>query len=246
MSTATTRADRAAMSPAERAAWIALRCERLGLDASSVYITAYISRGMDPDTFVRTFGVAALRLLLGRPPATPPDLARFYAWEERHPDVARRLRAWDRAWGARMDRDALALLRRRCASGEAEADAAVLREAERRKEARRAAEQARAIREARSRQPSGARDPFARASAYLDRCEGGTSGSGRNPKAWQTVRAVVRGFGLTEGEAERLLASDYAPRCKPRLPLSELRGMIRRAARASSPPWGYLLERGRR
>jgi hypothetical protein len=246
MSTATTRADRAAMSPAERAAWIALRCERLGVDASAVYATAYTSRGMDPDTFVLTFGIGPLNILLGYDAATPPDLARFYAWEERHPEEARRLREAERAWLDRLDAADLERLRRRNLNGASAREAAVMEKAERMRETARAAEQERAIREARSRQPSGARDPFARASAYLDRCEGGTSGAGRNPKAWQTVRAIVRGFGLTEGEAERLLSSDYAPRCKPRLPRAELLGMIRRAARASSPPWGYLLERGRR
>jgi hypothetical protein len=106
------------------------------------------------------------------------------------------------------------------------------------------AEMAEREREARERvrHIRGAGDVRGRASAYLARVDGGESGQGRNPTAWRVVLLVVRGFALEEEEAVALLAAEYAPRCQPRLPTRELRGMVRRALRASKPPWGALLE----
>lgn len=91
----------------------------------------------------------------------------------------------------------------------------------------------------------GAGDPLGRASKYLAACESAVSGQGRNPVAWGVVLRIVRGFALEEREAVALLDSEYAPRCQPRLPHAELRGMVRRARTASKPPWGYLLEQRR-
>lgn len=84
-------------------------------------------------------------------------------------------------------------------------------------------------------------DAIAAASRYLAKVPGGDSGQGRNPQAWAAVLHTVRGFALDEAEAVDLLAAEYSPRCAPPLPRSELRGMVRRAIRASKPPWGGLL-----
>lgn len=88
-------------------------------------------------------------------------------------------------------------------------------------------------------------DRVARASRYLASIPGGNSGEGRNPVAWGAVLRTVRGFALSEGEACALFEQEYAPRCRPRLPSVELRGMVRRALRATRPEWGAKLqERG--
>jgi hypothetical protein len=111
---------------------------------------------------------------------------------------------------------------------------------------KRAEERARVERELeRVRASHSTSDPIGRASKYLALCESGVSGQGRNPTAFNVVVRVVRGFALSEHEALSLLGGEYAPRCQPRLPYAELRGMVRRARRATSPPWGYLLERKR-
>jgi hypothetical protein len=88
-------------------------------------------------------------------------------------------------------------------------------------------------------------DAFARASAYIAASPGGVSGDQRNPTAFGVVLRVVRGFALDEHVALDLLASEYAPRCKPSLARRELAGMVRRATRSHSPEWGYLLHRER-
>ena len=161
----------------------------------------------------------------------------FDAWAAAYPEEA----AYRLAWAERCDGAELSAIRARCASGEAAANLEALYAQRRRAEAARAAEQLRAIESVRDgRDPA---DVLSRASLYLAHAEGGTSGSGRNPQAWSVVLRVTRGFALSEGQAFDLLASEYAPRCKPALPRIELAGMVRRAIRGTRPPWGYLLER---
>jgi hypothetical protein len=116
--------------------------------------------------------------------------------------------------------------------------------AKRRRLVEMAAREAEDLRRARGDHPGA--EAVDRASRYLAQAEGGVSGDGRNPQAWRVVLVIVRGFALSEEEAVALLASEYAPRCQPRLGARELRGMVRRATRASRPPWGALLNDGRR
>lgn len=149
-------------------------------------------------------------------------------------------------WLARLDLADLARLRRPSALRNVAAlDALTARAEEQRLAAQRQALAAQLARiEAQQGRPApGLRSPLERARAYLARAPGGISGDSRNPKAWSVVLLVTRGFALDEGTAIELLFADYGPRCKPALPRRELAGMVRRALRASRPPWGCLLVR---
>jgi hypothetical protein len=137
--------------------------------------------------------------------------------------------------------------------GEALRDLAALDVAEARREAERGREQAEALRRTLTRVlrqqggVSGAVDRIGRAHAYLDGCPAAVRGQGRSTVAWRTVLLVVRGFALEEGEAMGVLGGPggYAGRAAPPVRESELRGMVRRALRATSPPWGCRLAEGR-
>jgi hypothetical protein len=140
------------------------------------------------------------------------------------------------AWPARCDRAALARLRRRCATGEALADLATLDAIQARRDAARLYAQLAAI-EAQQASRGDVGDVMARASRYLAMLDVGPG------DAWRAALHMVRGFGLGEA-AMSLLASEYAPRYHRKLHHNELAGMVRRAMRASKPPWGCHLAKG--
>jgi hypothetical protein len=158
--------------------------------------------------------------------------------------------AWRAAWPKRCDAAGLGSLRRRVRTGEALRDLAMLEAAEARRSAERGREQAEALRRALARvlrqqgAAPGAVDRVGRARAYLDACPAAVRGRGRSMVVWRTVLLVVRGFALEEGEAMGVLGA-YARRAAPPVRESELRGMVRRALRATSPPWGARLAEGR-
>jgi hypothetical protein len=57
---------------------------------------------------------------------------------------------------------------------------------------------------------------------------------------------AVRGFCLGEAEALAVLLAPggYAGRAQPPVGERELRGVVRRALRATTPPWGWALHKG--
>lgn len=181
--------------------------------------------GHDPESFVRAFGVEALELLGVKtcpyPACSDPGewaLGHIANMHERNPPEG------SAAWWEGLAEEA--------AKSRREEDAA--------------AERARVEADLqRVRAQHGTGDAYGRASAYLAACDGAVSGQGRSDTAWGVVLRVVRGFALGERDALALLESEYAPRCQPRLPHAELRGMVRRAMSASKPPWGCLLEQRR-
>ncbi len=83
-----------------------------------------------------------------------------------------------------------------------------------------------------------------RASAYLEKLDPAIAGSGGHDTTWEAACAMVRGFGLSEGEAYGLLASEYNDRCRPPWSEADLRHKVSGAAGDSSRPWGYLLTAG--
>lgn len=227
---ALTRADRASWTPAERAAWIARQLE-----------------ARPPADPARAIGNVALAMAKRAPRVQqrPDLLTRIYTWEGRNPRRARAWRRQARNWILYFDNLELDALRRRCASGEAERDLAKWQAAKKALDEERAAARYRA-RVTRVPRKLETADPYERASAYLEVCDGGQLRAQRNPTAFGVVLRVVRGFGLGSAEAMRLLETEYAGRCRPPLKREELRGMVRRALAAPAPPWGYLLERNRR
>jgi hypothetical protein len=81
-----------------------------------------------------------------------------------------------------------------------------------------------------------------RASAYLARIPGATSGEGGHGQTWKAALAIVRGFRLSEGEAFDLLWSEYNPRCSPAWSEREVRHKITEALNNAAVPFGYLLD----
>jgi hypothetical protein len=174
--------------------------------------------GYDPDTFVRTFGVQALPLIgVPLPPReTDEERDECLLWNEIE-------RAYAHTPGTALWWE----------EGYAELW-------KHKREAERQRREHEAIKRARAEHGTNA---VARASAYLSQCPSGVRGEQRNPTAWNVVLRVTRGFALDEQMSIALLTAEYAGRCKPSLHKRELAGMVRRAGRASAPPWGYLLAR---
>jgi hypothetical protein len=171
-------------------------------------------------------------------PAYARRVATYGPAADERPTSVRRAAA---AWTRELDVEALRELRARLRSGAALRDLAVVDAAERLQEAERLRQQVETI----ARQqgaPSRGPGRLERAASYLARTEARPVGAERNPTAWRAVLLTVRGFALAEGEALDLLGREYAPRCSPPLTRADLRGMVRRALRASRPPWGCKLE----
>ena len=80
-----------------------------------------------------------------------------------------------------------------------------------------------------------------RASAYLATMPEAISGQGGHDACYAAACALVRGFGLDDGETFALLASEFNPKCKPPWSDKELRHKIKSAAVKSTRPHGYLL-----
>lgn len=85
-----------------------------------------------------------------------------------------------------------------------------------------------------------------RARGYLAQLPPAISGSGGHAAAFRAALLLVRGFGLEEEDALRLLDEDYNPRCDPPWSEDELRHKIEDAGKADQVPMGYLLGRGSR
>ena len=93
----------------------------------------------------------------------------------------------------------------------------------------------------------GASEAFGRAQAYAERCEPAISGSGGHAQALRVARAMVDGFGLSEGEAMAALGP-WNARCQPPWNERELAHKVRQAATTADPAGrerGYLLHEGR-
>lgn len=88
-------------------------------------------------------------------------------------------------------------------------------------------------------------DVEARAAAYLARCEPAVSGSGGHTRTFYVAQKLVRGFGLDEETAYRLLASWNAT-CQPPWSERELRRKVRQAAERGQTAEGELRDRPRR
>lgn len=82
-------------------------------------------------------------------------------------------------------------------------------------------------------------DVETRAAAYLDRCDVAISGSGGHRTTFLVAQRLVRGFGLDESTAYRLMAS-WNQRCEPPWKEWELRRKIRQAATQGTMQHGSL------
>jgi hypothetical protein len=87
---------------------------------------------------------------------------------------------------------------------------------------------------------------YKRASAYLAKIPGAVSGERGHDKTWDAAIAIVRGFRLTEAEAEALLLFEYNPRCSPQWSEKEIAHKVRDAMANGRVPFGYLLDADRR
>jgi len=83
----------------------------------------------------------------------------------------------------------------------------------------------------------------AAARSYLGAMPGAVSGQGGHPATFRAAVALVRGFGLSRGQALRLLVDDYNARCLPPWSEGELRHKVEGAFTSSTKPWGYLRAR---
>lgn len=83
-----------------------------------------------------------------------------------------------------------------------------------------------------------------RASAYVARMPEAISGQGGHGATWSVALTLVKGFGLSESAALRILESEYNPRCVPPWSRRELEHKIRQASAARVPD-GFKLDDGR-
>lgn len=87
-------------------------------------------------------------------------------------------------------------------------------------------------------------DPSAterRASAYVARMPEAISGQGGHGATWNVALVLVKGFGLSESAALRLLETEYNPRCVPPWSRRELEHKVRQAGNARVPD-GFKLD----
>lgn len=85
-----------------------------------------------------------------------------------------------------------------------------------------------------------------RAARYLREMPGAISGSGGHAATFEAAAVLVRGFGLDEETAFRLLKEVHNPLCQPIWSDRDLRHKVRSAAKQSTRDMGYLLEAGER
>jgi len=86
-----------------------------------------------------------------------------------------------------------------------------------------------------------------RARAYLRQCEIAIQGQGGHSKLLWACTAMVHGFELDDGTAERLLLDEYNPRCQPMWHMAdpkqakEFRRKIQEGKKDKTKPRGWLL-----
>ncbi len=85
-----------------------------------------------------------------------------------------------------------------------------------------------------------------RARAYLAQLPPAISGSGGHAATFRAALLLVRGFGLEEEDALRLLDEDYNLRCDPPWSEDDLRHKVEDAGKADQVPMGYLLGKSNR
>jgi hypothetical protein len=215
--------DVTTLHPQTHAAWA--RTILFGRAAVLRAISAsYFREGMDPDTYVRRYGVAALELLGIRVDVRPYD------------HKARAAAKYERTWNAI---EAAYARREGTALWWEEWIAEVARQ--RRAEAERARQEA-ALAELRARLAVRGRGASAeqRASAWLSYRDANSSYA-----AWQAVLGVVRGFALGPQDGRVMIQVEYEPRFYRKFAAGELDGWVKRAMRANKP-WGWLLTEERR
>jgi len=87
-----------------------------------------------------------------------------------------------------------------------------------------------------------------RARAYLQQCEPAIQGQGGHARLLWACTAMVHGFELDDGTAERLLLDEYNPRCRPMWNMAdpkqakEFRRKIREGRKEKQKPHGWLLQ----
>lgn len=137
-----------------------------------------------------------------------------------------------------LDAEATATMRRRCASGENQADEAVMLEVKRRSDTVEAARQLAKLEATRGPRGATGRSDVERATLYLSAMQTGPR------QAHKAALAVVRGFALDEATAVQLLETEFLPRYHRKVVRREVWGMVRWASRAHVE-LGYLLKRER-
>lgn len=83
-----------------------------------------------------------------------------------------------------------------------------------------------------------------RAVAYIARMPEAVSGQGGHGAAWAVALTLVKGFGLSESAALRILESEYNPRCVPPWSRRELEHKVSQAGKARVAD-GFKLDDGR-
>jgi hypothetical protein len=88
-------------------------------------------------------------------------------------------------------------------------------------------------------------DAIVRARRYIAEMPHAISGSGGHRATFAVALVLVRGFGLNEDDALRVLVEDYNPRCLPPWTERDLRHKVRQATRRGRAEHGYLANRRR-
>lgn len=84
-------------------------------------------------------------------------------------------------------------------------------------------------------------DLIERARRYVGKMEGSVSGAGGHAACFSAACALVKGFGLTEGEALSLMREEFNPKCAPAWSEKELLHKVRQAGKSNGEV-GYLLK----
>lgn len=86
--------------------------------------------------------------------------------------------------------------------------------------------------------------PYDRAAAYARKCDPAISGQGGHDRLFNVACKMVE-FGITPGEALRILRTEYNPRCEPPWSDRELEHKVQDAFRENAGRAGAKLEEGR-
>lgn len=82
-----------------------------------------------------------------------------------------------------------------------------------------------------------------RARRYIAKMDPAISGNGGHNATFKVAIALVRGFGLDQNVALRILSLDYNPRCSPSWSERDLRHKVNEASKLCDPPLGYLIDK---
>ena len=88
-------------------------------------------------------------------------------------------------------------------------------------------------------------DAFDRARKYLERCDPAISGSGGHTQTFMVAQKLVRGFGLSEGDAFALMTRWNVSNSPP-WSVQDLVRKVKQAAQTGTMPMGALLDAPRR